>query len=96
MANRRGLRFLSKVYQNLPAEIIQRPTLHLVKKEGKAPSATVPEPIRDRASLEARLDRIELLLGKLVTQKRLKTVERDEDDLIVRVIDEPLNESEAT
>jgi hypothetical protein len=96
MANRRGLRFLAKVYQNLPAEIIRRPTLHLVKKEGTAPAATVPEPIYDRASLEARLDRIELLLGKLVTQKRLKTVERDQDDLIVRVIDEPLNESEAT
>lgn len=97
MAPRRqnNLRFLSKVYQNLPDSLKYKQPLSAessllsdVKVVNTVPEST----IADR--LELRLGAIESLLKQILTQKRIKIVQRDQDDLIVKVIDLPAEQSD--
>lgn len=93
---RDGLRFLSKVYKNLPREYktkgIVTPTAKIIPITSAIPRPLPLEESDPIDRLEARLQKIERLLEKLLIQKREKTVFRDNDDLIVRVVDQPLQD----
>ncbi|MDP3982454.1 MAG: hypothetical protein Q8Q65_00050 [bacterium] len=92
MASRHGLRFLAKIYNNLTTEMLQRATETAVVPRKKVP-ASIPstETLVTSVNLEARLQKIEYLLEKMLNQKRVRTVERDEDALITKIIDAPDN-----
>ena len=101
MPTRNGLRFLTKVYRNLSPAVLHRTVrqdFHIVPKESSmlpVPKAPIPQPISIQSSVDARLQRIEGLLEKLLLQKRVRTVERDEDDLVIRVVDQPMDEAQS-
>lgn len=91
---RSGLRFLSRVFANLPDEIKKRPASNGFHKPAVVePTVTVSPP--SIGDLLSRLDRMEVILSKILTQKRVKVVERDSDDLIIRVTDIPMEENNA-
>ena len=83
---RSGIRFLSKILRNLPADFLQQK-----EPERQVSSKTVP--LVKESSLapkfEDRLEKIEQLLERLVNQVRVKEVFRDEDDLVVKILDKP-------
>jgi hypothetical protein len=88
-----GLRFLSKIYKNLPPEFRDRPvtpTARVIPITSALPKTPIVEEYDSVQRLEERLQKIELLLERLLIQKREKIVFRDKDDLIERVIDQPL------
>lgn len=88
---RGGLRFLARVYQNLPDDIKNRSSNGLSVIPTIKESAVVPKNT-SITDLISRLDSIEQLLNKILIQKRVKLVERDSDDLIVRVVDIPMED----
>ena len=92
MASRHGLRFLAKIYNNLPQEVLQRATnTAMVQQKPISTQIPVSETLVTSVNLEARLQKIEYLLEKMLNQKRIRTVERDEDALIVKIVDSPDN-----
>ncbi|SRR6266446_748385 len=91
-----GLRFLSKIYKNLPNEMKTRgvitPTAKIIPITNAVPRPSISEEADPIQRLEERLQKIERLLEKILTQKREKTVFRDSDDLIIRVVDQPIQD----
>ncbi len=92
-----GLRFLSKIYKNLPQDLKERgtvtPTARIIPITSALPRIPTVEEFDPIQKLEERLQNIERLLEKILTQKREKTVFRDSDDLIIRVVDQPIQDS---
>jgi len=94
MATHQGIRFLSKIYKNLSDQ--QRNGFVTTRKDTVPVSIQEPtsKKISSNVELEERLRHIESLLEKILMQKRVRVVERDDDDLIARIIDQPLDGSE--
>jgi len=92
MATRQGLRFLAKIYQNLSPTLLQRSSNQPVPKETTAPINQVQS--SKGIDIESRLQNIEALLNTIIKQRRVRTVERDADDLIVRIVDSPAEEAQ--
>lgn len=92
-----GLRFLSKIYKNLPQDFRGRgpvtPLARVIPITSALPRMPIVEEVDPVQRLEERLQKIERLLERLLIQKREKLVFRDKDDLIERVVDQPIEDT---
>lgn len=86
-----SMRLLSRIARNLPSEFFAR-NESVTPLDRHVP--IVESSMNPSSMLESRLARIELLLEKILTQRRVSEVMRDDDDMITKVINRPLSDNE--